>query len=158
MEVQNVSSTLEIQRNWETSWGSYDRDHFGTLILKIRLGTVARTGEPMKVQWFWIRRKLNDIGKLIVYGKGEKMVAVPARYFVECYAAAPILKSHVLNLAAAGERYVSGAQHDGWIVCASDVNGHILAKKASSEALLNLFSDSEQFAKLESIKSMHRLG
>lgn len=108
MEVQNVSSTLEIQRNWETSWGSYDRDHFGRLILKIRLGTVGRTGGPMKVQWFWIGRKLNDIGKLIVYGKGEKMVAVPARYFVELYTAAPILKSHVLNLAAAGERYVSG--------------------------------------------------
>ena len=152
MEVQNVSSTLEIQRNWETSWGSYDRDHFGRLILKIRLGTVGRTGGPMKVQWFWIGRKLNDIGKLIVYGKGEKMVAVPARYFVELYAAAPILKSHVLNLAAAGERYVSGAQHDGWIVCASDVNGRILAEKASSEALLNLFNDSEQFAKLESMK------
>jgi hypothetical protein len=101
MEVQNVSSTLEIQRNWETSWGSYDRDHFGRLILKIRLGTVGRTGGPMKVQWFWIGRKLNDIGKLIVYGKGEKMVVVPAKYFVECYAAAPILKSHVLNLAAA---------------------------------------------------------
>ena len=152
IEVQNVSSTLEIQRNWETSWGSYDRDHFGRLILKIRLGTVGRTGGPMRVQWFWIGRKLNDIGKLIVYGKGEKMVAVPARYFVECYAAAPILKSHVLNLAAAGERYVSGAQHDGWIVCASDVNGQILAEKASSEALLKLFNDSEQFAKLEFMK------
>jgi len=72
IEVRNVLSGLEIQRNWETSWGSYDRDHFGRLILNIRLGTVGRTGGPMKIQWFWIGRPLIDINRLIVYGKGRK--------------------------------------------------------------------------------------
>jgi hypothetical protein len=150
MEVRNVLSGLEIQRNWETDWGSYDRDHFGRLILNIRLGTVGRTGGPMKIQWFWIGRPLIDINRLIVYGKGGKVVEVPARYFTECYAAAPVLKNHTLNLAALGERYVSGAQHDGWIVCASDSKGQILAEKASSESLLNLFNDADQFSKLPS--------
>ena len=105
----------------------------------------------MKIQWFWIGRALKDINRLIVYGKGEKVVEVPAGYFAECYAAAPVLKSHVLNLEALGERYVSGAQHDGWIVCASDFNGQILAEKASSESLLHLFNDSDQFSKLPSV-------
>jgi hypothetical protein len=54
IEVRNVSSSLEVQRNWETSWGSYDRDHFGRLVLSIRLGTVGRAGGPMKIQWFWV--------------------------------------------------------------------------------------------------------
>jgi len=75
---------------------------------------------------------------------------VPARYFAECYAAAPVLKNHTLNLVALGERYVSGAQHDGWIVYASDSKGHILAEKASSASLLNLFNDADQFSKLPS--------
>lgn len=44
IEVRNVLSGLEIQSHWETSWGSYDRDHFGRLILNVRLGTVGRTG------------------------------------------------------------------------------------------------------------------
>jgi len=100
IEVRNVLSGLEIQRNWETDWGSYDRDYFGRLILNIRLGTVGRTGGPMKIQWFWIGRPLIDINRLIVYGKGEKVVVVPARYFTEYYAAAPILKNHTLNLVA----------------------------------------------------------
>lgn len=151
MEVRDVLTGLEIQRNWETSWGSYDRDHFGRLILNIRLGTVSRTGGPMKIRWFWIGRPLIDINRQIVYGKGEKVVEVPPRYFVECYAAAPVLKNHVLNLAALGERYVSGAQHDGWIVYASDFKGRILADKASSESLLRLFRDGDQFSKLPSV-------
>jgi hypothetical protein len=150
LEVRDVLSALEIQRNWETSWGSYDRDYFGRLILNIRLGTVSRTGGPMKIQWFWIGRPLIDINRLIVYGKGEKVVEVPARYFAECYAAAPVLKNHTLNLVALGERYASGAQHDGWIVSASDSKGHILAEKASSESLVNLFNDADQFSKLPS--------
>jgi hypothetical protein len=152
MEVRNVLSALEIQRNWETNWGSYDRDHFGRLILNIRLGTVGRSGGPMKVQWFFIGRKLIDMNTLVIYGKGEKMVEVPARYFVECYAAAPIVKSHTLNLAALGERYVSGVLPDSWIVCASDSKNHVLAEKASSEPLLALFDDADQFSKLQSLK------
>jgi hypothetical protein len=152
IEVRDVLSGLEIESHWETSWGSYDRDHFGRLILNIRLGTVGRSGGPMKIQWFWIGRKLSDINRLIVYGKGEKIVAVPAGYFAECYAAAPILKSHILNLAARGERYVSGVQHDGWIVCATDARDHTLAEKASSESLLNIFNDADQFSKLLSAK------
>src|SRR5260370_28070780 len=152
MDVRDVLSGLEIQRNWETDWGSYDRDYFGRLILNIRLGTVGRTGGPMKIQWFWIGRPLIDINRLILYGKGEKVVEVPARYFTECYAAAPVLKNPTLNLAAAGERYVSGAQHAGWIVCASDSKSHILAEKASSESLLNLFNDADQFSKWTSVE------
>src|SRR5262249_21518676 len=104
----------------------------------------------MKIQWFWIGRPLIDINRLIVYGKGEKVVEVPAGYFTECYAAAPVLKNRVLNLAVLGERYVSGAQHDGWIACARDSKGHILAEKASSESLLNLFNDAARFSKLPS--------
>src|SRR5205823_6490785 len=152
MDVRNVLSSLEIQRNWETSWGSYDRDHSGMTILNIRLGTVGRTGGLMKIQWFWIGRKLTDMNRLVIYGKGEKMVEVPARYFIECYAAAPIVKSHTLNLAALGERYVSGVLPDGWIVCASDSKNRILAEKASSEPLLALFNDADQFSKLQSLK------
>jgi hypothetical protein len=152
IEVRDVLSGLEIQRNWEASWGSYDRDYFGRLILNIRLGTVGRTGGPMKIQWFWIGRPLIDINRLIVYGNGEKMVEVPARYFTECYAAAPVLKNHTLNLVALGERYVSGAQHDGWIVCASDSKGRVLAEKASSESLLSLFNNADRFSRLASAK------
>jgi hypothetical protein len=148
LEVKNVLSGLEIQRNWETDWGSYDRDHFGRIILNIRLGTVGRTGGPMKIQWFFIGRKLSDLQRLIVYGTGEKGVMVPAGYFTECYAASPVLKNSALNLAAIGERYVSGAQHDGWIVCATDGRDRRLAEKASSESLLNLFHDAAQFSKL----------
>lgn len=152
MEVRNVLSGLEIQRNWETNWGSYDRDHYGRLILNIRLGTVGNSGGPMKLQWFFIGRKLSDFNKLIVYGKGEKMVSVPAKYFVECYAAAPLIKSHVLNLAAIGEQYVSGVLPYGWIVCASDFKDRVLAQRASSESLVALFNDQQRFAKLEFIK------
>ena len=130
--------------------GSYDRDHFNRIVLNIRVGTVGRTGGSVKVQWFFLGRRLIDPQKMIVYGREEKPVTVPAGYFTECFAAAPILKSHVLNLAALGERYVSGVQHDGWIVCVADRQDRILADKASSEMLRDLFRDQSQFRKLPS--------
>jgi hypothetical protein len=150
LEVKNVTSGLEIQRNWETSWGSYDHDHFNRIILNIRVGTVGNTSGPVKVQWFFLGRRLSDPQQRIVYGKGEKSVVVPAKYFTECYAAAPILKSHVLNLAARGERYLSGAQHDGWVVSIVDSSSRILADRASSEELQKLFHNASQFASLPS--------
>jgi hypothetical protein len=150
LEVRNVTSGLEIQRNWETSWGSYDRDHFNRTILNIRVGTVGRTGGSVKVQWFFLGRRLSDPQQRIVYGRGEKSVAVPAGYFTECYAAAPVLKSHVLNLATRGERYVSGAQHDGWVACIVDRQDRTLLDKASSESLQKLFHDRSQFERLPS--------
>jgi hypothetical protein len=150
LEVRNVDSGLEIQRNWETSWGSYDHDHFNRIILNIRVGTVGNTGATVRVQWFFVGHRLSNPQQRIVYGKGEKSVVVPAKYFTECYAAAPILKSHVLNLAARGERYVSGAQHDGWVVCIVDRQDRILTDRASSEELQTLFHDPSQFAGLPS--------
>lgn len=101
---------------------------------------------------FFVGRKLSDPNQLIVYGKGEKMVTVPPKYFTGCYAAAPILKSHRLNLVMLGEQYVSGAKQEGWIVCASDSRNRVLAAKASSEFLLNLFYDDSRFSKLLSAK------
>ena len=49
--------------------------------------------------------------------EAKNRAVVPAKYFTECYAVALVLKSHVLNLAARGERYASGVQHDESVVC-----------------------------------------
>lgn len=82
----------------------------------------------------------------IVYGDGNKTVNVPSAYFAECLAATPDLKSHDSGDVFA--RYLSGTMHEGWIVYALNDKNAQIGAKASSEALLQLFSRKEDFAKL----------
>jgi hypothetical protein len=147
VEVASVADKNEIQRNWETSWGSYDRDRFQRTVLKVRVGTTSRTSGAVDVAVFWIGRRLID-NKQVVYGHERKTVRVPPAYFAEGYVVAPELISNVTNYATLGKRYVQGAKHDGWIVAVLDQQDGVLASKASSEPLRQLFHNRPEFAKL----------
>jgi len=147
LEATNVSNFDEIRNNWQDDWGSFDRDHFHRVVLKIRAGTTDHTGGPVKIAWFWIGRRMID-NELTVYGLGGQQLQIPAAYFKECYAAAPELGNREVNLPAINRRYVSGAKYEGWIVTVSDSNNQMMQVKASSEPLRQLYLNQAEFSKL----------
>lgn len=136
----------EIERIWETSWGSYIRDRFEGKVLKVRVGTTSRTGGAATIQCFWIGTQSNS--RITMYGKETKTVNIPPAYFAEFYVASPEVKNHIQHLVLARRHSEHGISESGWIVSVTNANSQSLAVKASSESLLKLFQDQQAFAKI----------
>src|SRR5947199_183943 len=82
------------------------------------------------------------------YGGGTKEVNIPRAYFTEVFAVAPPIRQRDRNYVLAGARYVTGARHEGWVVSVRDSTNRLLAAKASSEPMLQLFRNEQEFDKL----------
>lgn len=147
LEATNVSNYDELKSHWESGWGSYDREQFHRLALKIRVGTTDSAGGLVKVDWFWVGRKMID-NAFVIYGRGSKELEIPRTYFTECFAVAPEINQRDRNYVLINQRYVSGARHEGWVVCVRDPKGRVLAAKGSSEPMLQLFRSSSEFDRL----------
>lgn len=147
LEVNTVESSHDIEHIWESGWGSYERGVTQRTVLKMRVGTTSRASGTAIVGWYFLGRAMNNY-RTVIYGSGEKRLTIPAAYFTESYTAAPDLKSHDLTLVTLGQRFVSGALHDGWIVYVRNDNGEIMASKASRSELLDLFNRRDEFSKL----------
>jgi len=117
------------------------------MALKIRVGTTENVGGRITLNWFWLGRRLVD-NALVIYGGGTKEVNIPRAYFTEVFAVAPPIKQRDRNYVLPGARYVTGAQHEGWVVSARDSTNRLLAAKASSEPMLQLFRNEGEFDKL----------
>ena len=147
IEATNVSNYDELRSHWESGWGSYDREQFHGMALKIRVGTTENVGGRITLNWFWLGRRLVD-NALVIYGGGTKEVNIPRAYFAEVFAVAPPIKQRDRNYVLAGARYVTGARHEGWVVSVRDSTNRLLAAKASSEPMLQLFRNEQEFDKL----------
>jgi hypothetical protein len=147
VEATNVSNSDELRSHWESVWGSYDREHLHRMALKIRVGTTEDTGGRVTLNWFWLGRRQVD-NALVVYGGGTKELTIPRAYFTELYTLAPQIRQRDQNFVLAGAHYVTGARHEGWIVSVRDSRNHLLAAKASSEPMLQLFRNEAEFDKL----------
>lgn len=147
LEATNVSNYDELRSHWESAWGSYDREQFHGLALKIRVGTTENVGGRVRVNWFWLGRKPVD-NALVIYGGGTKEVNVPRAYFTELFAVAPQIRQRDRNYVLAGARYITGARHEGWVVSVRNIRNRLLAAKASSEPMLEFFRNEPEFDKL----------
>ena len=147
LEATNVSNYDELRSRWESTWGSYDREQFHGLALKIRVGTTENVGGHVILNWFWLGRRLIDNAP-VIYGGGTKEVNIPRAYFTEMFAVAPPLRQRDRNYVLAGARYVTGARHEGWVVSVRNTRNQLLAAKASSEPMLQLFRNESEFDKL----------
>jgi hypothetical protein len=147
IEATNVSNYDELRSHWESAWGSYDREQFHGMALKIRVGTTENIGGRVTLNWFWLGRRLVD-NALVIYGGGTKEVNIPRAYFTEVFALAPPIGQRDRNYVLAGARYVTGARHEGWVVSVRDSANRLLAAKASSEPMLQLFRNEQAFDKL----------
>jgi hypothetical protein len=146
IEATNVSNYDELRSHWESGWG-YDREQFHGMALKIRVGTTENVGGGVTLNWFWLGRRLVD-NALVIYGGGTKEVNIPRAYFTEVFAVAPPIGQRDRNYILAGARYITGARHEGWVVSVRDPANRLLAAKASSEPMLQLFRNEQAFDKL----------
>ena len=153
LEAKETGSRKAIGHNWESSYGSYDRDFARGKTVTADLTNLS-SGAPLKylaIEVLWFSQRLRDksiglfhreVGKVTFNGRVAKYTADM-----------PTLESSVLNYAALRERWVSGAKVYGWAVLlrSGETAVAVRASSPSLEALVKdgpkLTSTLEEFSK-----------
>ena len=113
--AKETASSRAITRNWETYYGSYDRDFARGKTLTIDLVNLGRVAAPddTHVEVLWFSQKVAD-RKAGIFHRQTQPVKLGALGRGQVTAEMPTLGSRVMNYAAIRERYVSGSKFLGW--------------------------------------------
>jgi hypothetical protein len=147
LDVKETAASKAIGHNWETDYGSYDRDFARSRTLSItasNVGHSALSGTHIEVLWF--AQKLKD-KSLFIFSRQTKASDVPAGRGRAVEFSMPILNSNVTNYATLRERYVAGSKFAGYVAVIR--NGEkVLSLKASTPTLEQFTRTSERFDEL----------
>ena len=121
--------------NWETNWGSYDRDYSSDKRIFVAVHDMARSSAQCDAEVYFVAQTLAD-QTLYIYDRRIIHLKMVGGLEVKGEVNAPSLKSNVQNYAALRQRYVSGAQIFGWIVIGK-VGPQTFGLRASNQTLAN---------------------
>ena len=139
LEAHEVGTGDSTISNWETTWGSYDRDHHQTKNLRITVRDVTRRVREAQLLVYFVAHPL-PTGNRFIYSHRVLPVVFGNRIEITGEIPAPSIKSNEQNYALSGRRYSSGAVMDGWIVIGR-VGSQVFDARASSQALLDIAQD-----------------
>lgn len=142
IEAKEVASSRKITRNWETSYGSYDRDFLVGKTLAVDVTSLSQTvptGLIVEVIWF---AQDASSKKFTVYTRKGEELKLEGRLAKLTFDLPPI-EMNVTNYAALGQRYTEGQKYAGWIACVRDASGKVLRHRASNPSLEALTRTSE---------------
>jgi hypothetical protein len=139
LEVHEVGTGDLTTNNWQTTWGSYDRDHHQTKNLRITVRDVTRRVPKAQLLVYFVARPLRT-GTRFIYSHRSLPVVFGNRIEITEELPAPSIKSNEQNYALSGRRYSSGAVMDGWIVIGR-VGSQVFDARASSQTLLDIAKD-----------------
>ncbi len=135
LEAHEIGTNDSFHSNWETDWGSYDRDyHRGKRIL-ITVRDFSRKIPQCDVSVYFVAHPVFNPNVHFIYDRKEFSPQFRGRIEVIGPVDAGELRARVINLAALGERYGSGADLDGWIVVGK-LSGRVFDIRASNQTLL----------------------
>lgn len=140
LEAKETGSRKSISHNWETSYGSYDRDFARGKTVTADLTNLS-SGAPIEnlaIEVLWFSQRLSDRNIGLFHRETGKVTfnGRVAKYTADM----PTLESSVLNYAALRERWVSGAKVYGWAILLRSGETAI-AMRASSPTLEALIKD-----------------
>ena len=135
MEAKEVETRVDTQHNWETDYGSYDRDYRKRTAIEVTVRDFSRKSPPATAHIYFIARALKG-GPRFIYAQRDLPINFSGQLAVVARVDAPDLKSSVVNFAALGQQYVAGAEMDGWAVV-GEVGGKTFQTKASRQPLLD---------------------
>jgi hypothetical protein len=148
LTAKETASSRAITRNWETYYGSYDRDFARSKSLTIDLVNLSRTAAPADthVEVLWFSQKVTD-RKVGIFHRQTQPVKLDAVGRAQVTADMPTLESRVLNYAAIRERYVSGSKFLGWAALVRTGNT-VTAYRCSNPTIESAVKDSAKLTPL----------
>lgn len=147
LEAHERATSRNIDRKWETWWGSYDRDYLRTKTLQVEVRNVSRRASgSSELGIYWIGKCVADDHRFIhhraVYSLNVANLSTEYRELI-----CPPLKANVTNYALAGVRYESGAKIEGWMAVLRR-NNQTISCVASSPSLKAVGEDEAQYSGL----------
>jgi hypothetical protein len=136
LEANEIGTGGKNVTYWQTDWGSYDRDYNVGKRLRVLVRDISRKVSAVDVDVYFVGRLQPDNTRFI-YAHHHEAVELHGLLEVEGSVIAPDLKLSVLNLAALGQRYQSGAEIDGWIVLGT-YRGTRFGVRAANQTLLDI--------------------
>jgi hypothetical protein len=135
LDVRETASSRKVVRNFETDYGSYDRDFITGKTIAIDISTTGNAAPPettmAEVIWFAQDRATK---KVSVYTRKGVVLTFVGRV-AKATSDLPPIESNVTNYAALGQHYVEGQKLAGWLVCIRDVSGLVYRHRASTPAI-----------------------
>jgi hypothetical protein len=146
LNVKRISSVKDVQKNWQTSWGSYDRDFSRAVAVDISLWNMRKAPETVTLEVLFIAKPLSG-DKRWVFDRVVEEIELDQTKPYRAVKMSKALTASVQNYAALGVRDEAGGQIDGFIVRV--LQGDMVIKvEASSFPLKRLGSDKLQIALL----------
>ena len=139
LDAHETGSGRAVEHNWETNYGSYDRNFYAGKRLFVSIHDLARSSARCVAEVNFIARTLAD-HTLCIYDRRLIRLNMEGGIEVKGEVDAPELKSNVQNYAALRQRYVSGAEIFGWVVVGK-VGPQAFGMRASNQTLQDIASD-----------------
>src|SRR5438874_3979473 len=144
LEAHEIGTGDARISNWETIWGSYDRDFTRSKKIAVTLHNMSRKPAPFAVTVYFIAKPTiapNQIGydprRLFIYDRKEHAGEFHNEIELTGGFASRNLKSNVEHYQALGVGSASGDDMIGWVVLGYS-NGDVFGVAASSQELLQL--------------------
>ena len=140
---------------WKTDYGSYDRQTVQDKKIAIAVHDTGGSSALCAVDIYFVGKSLTA-NVHFIYGHESAVLNVQHGIEARTEIAAPAVNSRVLNLAALGEQYASGAAMEGWIATGK-IEGQRFGLVASNGTVANdadrLIAEFEERAKTKQHKS-----
>ncbi len=145
LRVKRLSSGKKTDKNWESSWGSYDRDYKRSICISIFVKGMGKTA-PATLEWYFIAKDLNS-GKSWIFDSDKSEILLDSAKPDEFEKTSRDIAASVQNYVALGMKDKAGSKIDGYIVrvVAKD---KIVTVDASSRPLEMIGKDSAKLAEL----------
>jgi hypothetical protein len=116
LEAHERGTSRSTEHNWETWWGSYNRDYLRTKTVYVEVRNVSRRASgPCELSIFWIGKRVADDHRFIHHRVVHSMdVANLSSEYRDL--TCPPIKANTTNYELAGVKYESGAKIEGWMV------------------------------------------
>jgi hypothetical protein len=143
LEAHEIGTKDGFHSNWETDWGSYDRDYVRGKCILVTVRDFSRKTPRCQIAVYFIARPVFDPNFRFIYDRKEFSPEFRGRIDVTGPVAAQDLRARIVNLALSGERYGKGADMDGWIVIGK-LGDSVFDIRASSQTLLEIAQNNDR--------------
>jgi len=134
-EAKETASGRQIDRKWETDYGSYDRDFYQSRTISTDITSLRAATNTESVEAFWFAQRLAD-KKIFIYSREAKALDLTATSRSTRIAfLSPVLKSNVTNYEALGDKYVAGSKYAGWMIVLRDSAGTVMQHRSSTPTI-----------------------
>ena len=116
LEAHESGTASSYDVNWETNWGSYDRDNLQAKKLQVTVHDLSRKTPRVEVEICFIAQTQAGNRHYVIYKKTVIPVELDGRIEASGYVVSPTITSNEQHYAALGQDYASGIKMAGLIV------------------------------------------